>query len=445
MNYDESVAWLSGLKRYGIKLGLDRFGELLRRTGDPHLAFKSAHIAGTNGKGSVTSMIAEAAQSSGLKTGRYLSPYVFDLRERIQIDGQMISREDFARLARRVSGVVDDVESTEYGQATEFEVKTLIAFLYFAEESVDFASVEVGLGGRLDATNVLKPEVAVITSISYDHMDRLGETLGLIAAEKAGIIKPETPVVNGTAEPEASEVIERVALQQQAPLTSVLPWSARSSVFQNDHTVYYHSDLDDETFDLVSGNWELSRLSPKLKGAFQSANAACAAGALLSLRERGFAFTDEDIRRGVEKAWLPGRLQVLSDNPLVIADGAHNPASAEALAQYLEKHLKGRPLTLVVGMTKPHNPSEFLGILLPLVDTLILTQPPVENAWRADELAASVGSFEGAVTVVKEAEQAVRLACESVATGSDGGVVCITGSFYLLGAIPEGCLHSIGV
>lgn len=446
MNYTEAVAWLSGLRRFGIKLGLERFRELLRLAGNPHECFASAHIAGTNGKGSVTSMIAEGAQAAGMKTGRYLSPYVFDLRERIQINGEMISRDSFCRLATQARSIVESVERTPLGQATEFEAKTLIGFLHFAGENVDLASVEVGLGGRLDATNLIAPLVSVITNISYDHMDRLGDTLAQIAFEKAGIIKPGVPVVSGVLDMEARVVIEETAAERSAPLTPVEPYCARASIFRPSGTVYYytpgHSTPEADGFTLVKGAWELPRLRPRLQGEFQAANAGCAAAALLQLREAGMPVSDDAIRAGIERAWLPGRLQVLSEDPFVLADAAHNPAGADALARFLAGRLQGRKLTLVVAMTKPHKPAEFIHRIEPLAERIILTTVSVPNAWTLEELAREIGDPSRPFILEPDPVSAIEKAVESTRPGE---AVCITGSFYLVGAIPENLRGSLGI
>ncbi|MCC6485360.1 MAG: bifunctional folylpolyglutamate synthase/dihydrofolate synthase [Armatimonadetes bacterium] len=434
MNYEDSVQWLSGLRRFGIKLGLERFQKLLRVAGDPHLAFKSVHVAGTNGKGSVTSMVAEGAQASGLKTGRYLSPYVFDIRERVQINGEMIPRREFATLATEAQSIIESVPDGEFGETTEFEAKTLIGFLYFARENVDVACIEVGLGGRLDATNVIVPMVSVITSISYDHMDRLGDTLAQIASEKAGIIKQGVPVVSGVTDLEPASVIRRIADERKAPLTSVESYGAFASIFRPSDRIYYYKPSSDSPVTLIRGAWELAGLRMRLQGDFQASNAGCAAGALLLLRQQRLPVSDEAIKTGIERAWLPGRLQILSDSPLVIADGAHNPAGAQVLAQYLGQRLEGRRLTLVFAMTKPHKPAEFLTPLLPFIREIVVTTVSTPNAWSVEELAAELADLALEPKLEVDPAEAIRYALESA--GSDEAV-CITGSFFLVGAIPQ--------
>lgn len=426
MNFEESVAWLSGLRRYGIKLGLERFEEMLRRWDSPHQRYPCVHVAGTNGKGSTTTMIATALQRLGRRVGLYLSPYVFDLRERIQIDGRMIPHERFAALASRARQLVEELEGTPFGQATEFEVKTLIGFQYFAEEGVDAACVEVGLGGRLDATNVVSPAVSVITNIFLDHMEHLGETLTAIASEKCGIIKQGVPVVTASLEPEALAVIGETARRRSAPLTRAHPCPAQPG------DICWSLLPDGDAFDLASGDWEMAGLRPRLRGEFQAANAACAARALLILREQGWDIADADVRRGITEAWLPGRLQTLGHRPLIIADGAHNPAGAQVVADYLRSHVALRPLVLVAGMMRSHDPGEVLRSLLPLADHMVATTPPVPGAWTPEEIRAVARRLGKHALVEEDVNAAIRRASE---LAGPEGAVCVTGSFYLVGAV----------
>ena len=434
MNYTQSVQWVSGLKRHGIKLGLERFRELLRMAGDPQFGLRCAHIAGTNGKGSTASMIACAMQHAGYKTGLYLSPYVFDFRERIQLNGKMIPTGRFAHLATEVRPLVEHLAGTSYDEPTEFEVKTLIGLLYFAEEKVDFASVEVGMGGRLDATNVVQPDACVITNVSYDHMAYLGNTLGKIAGEKAGIIKPEVPVINGCLRPAASRVVMDVARRNSSPLTLVRPVESPPMVHTARRGVakigwIFHKET--ETTDLFWDGQELTGLKLRLHGAFQAANAGCATGALLELQKKGWSIPLASIQRGIEHAWLPGRLQVFSQSPLVIADGAHNPSGAGEVARYL-RLANRHPVAVVVGMMQSHEPNELLAHLGPIADLIVATQPPGPGERPAEEIARSSRAYSCRVEVQPDVNLAIQSARAWV---GQYGLVCVTGSFYLVGAV----------
>ncbi len=433
MDFQESVEWLSSLRRFGIKLGLERFRNVLALAGDPQLSFRSVHIAGTNGKGSTAAMVAAAARKSGLRTGLYLSPYVFDIRERIQIDGEMVSRRRFSQLATEARRLVGEAEARGWGSLTEFEAKTLMGFLCFAEDGVEFASVEVGLGGRLDATNVIVPEVSVITNVAMDHMEHLGGTLAEIAAEKAGIIKRGVPVVCGAQEEAVAAVVMEKARREGAPVVWVVPEGRVPPAGAAGCVSYSVADGRDPLVCGVRGRrWTLPELRPALQGEFQAANAACAAAALEELALRGWAVTGEHVRDGIREAWLPGRLQVLRRRPLVIADGAHNPAAAEEVARYLEARLGGRPLALVAGMMSSHEPDEVLARLAPLARWVVATETGETGTRPCRDIVQTAERYCSHVTACPDVNEAIQQAC---ALAGRDGVVCVTGSFYLLGRI----------
>ena len=314
MEFDEALEYLQGRLRIGVKLGNDRFLALLERLGNPQNHLRVIHIAGTKGKGSTTAMVASILSAAGYKVGAYLSPYVYDVRERVQINGEMISRSDFARWISAIQPHVEALERTDLGATTEFELKTAVGLCYFAEQIVDFAVVEVGLGGRLDATNVISsPLVTVITNIGLDHTEILGETLGAIAAEKAGIIKPGIPCVTGVpVGGEAWEVIERICRERHAPLVSI------------------QSPSDDlRSLTLTTDRRTLNGVHLRLRGAFQAQNAAAALTALDCIDAEALPqVSNEAVRHGLETAWVPGRLQQVSEQPTVVVDVAHNEISA---------------------------------------------------------------------------------------------------------------------
>ena len=323
MDYAEALAYLDGRLRLGVKLGNERFETLLQRLGDPQERLQVVHIAGTKGKGSTTAMAAAILQAAGHRVGQYLSPYVYDVRERIQVNGEMIPRDDFARLVTKIEPHVTALERTEHGPTTEFELKTAIGLCWFAEQAVDYAVLEVGLGGRLDATNVIaRPLVTAITNIGLDHTELLGDTLALIAREKAGIVKPSVPCV--TAVPvggEAWDVIAEVCQAQNAPLIAVTP----------DEYSWHDNSLM-----LRTPRRTLSRVTLRLRGAFQHANAAVAVTALDAVSPDALPpLSDREIRDGLASAWVPGRLQCFSEHPTVLVDVGHNQLAAQALAAAL--------------------------------------------------------------------------------------------------------------
>jgi len=436
MNFEEAAGYVRGRLRLGVKLGNDRFVALLERLGNPQDAFQPVHIAGTKGKGSTAVMAASILRAAGYRTGTYLSPYVYDVRERIQIDGEMIPRDDFARWVSTIKPHVEALEATELGATTEFELKTAIGFCYFAEQKVDYAVVEVGLGGRLDATNVFKsPLVTAITTIGYDHVEMLGPTLTDIAREKAGIVKPGIPCVTGViAGSEADGSISTICREREATLIYVTEGNGGGITYQSN---------EDGTLTVQTPIRRIDGVHMRLRGSFQNGNAAVAIGALDSIdADRRPIISDEQARRGLEEAYLPGRLDHLSMRPAVVVDGAHNELAAQALAKALrEEDLlprsgdQPRRLILVVGMSRNHAPATFLEPLLALKPAAVIATQPAFHPRDPREIASIAADAK--VDVVRVVDSSVVDACRaalSMSTADD--VICLTGSFYTVGDVP---------
>jgi dihydrofolate synthase / folylpolyglutamate synthase len=424
MTYDEALQYLNGLIRFGVKLDLGRFRLLCDRMENPQSEFQAVHVGGTNGKGSTTAMCASILRSAGYKTGTYLSPYVHDVRERIQVDGEMIPKADFAAIMERIIPHLEAVAATDAGQPTEFEAKTLIAFLYFAQMGVDFACVEVGMGGRFDATNVLDPVVSVITNVSLDHMERLGDTIEKIAFEKAGIIKLRRPVVTAAEDP-AWRVISEVAAERKAPIYRVCPDCGLTDA------ITWNVD-DDGLLFVTTPNRAYSGLALGLPGAFQYPNAACAIGAVELIEKTGQQIGETAIRQGLAQAYIPGRLEVLRRNPTVIIDGAHNPDAATRLAEAIKSTFKYRNLLLVAGMLSTHSATDFLAQIAPLAKRIIVTAPDWPLARPAKEIAEDARAFCENVTIVEPVQAAVDAA---LAEAEEEDLVLVTGSFYVIGEV----------
>lgn len=433
MDFDEAVAYVRGRLRLGVKLGNDRFLALLERLGNPQNSLRVVHIAGTKGKGSTAVMAASILRVAGYRTGTYLSPYVYDVRERIQIDGEMIPRDDFARWVETIKPHVEALESTDFGATTEFELKTAIGFCYFAEQKVDYAVVEVGLGGRLDATNVFaSPLVTAITTIGYDHVEMLGPTLADIAREKAGIVKAGIPCVTGVpAGSEADGSISTICRDCGAPLIRVT---------SGDRDGVIYSSADDGTLTIRTPIRRVDGVRMRLRGSFQHGNAATALGALDSIDAvRRPVITDEQARRGLEEAYLPARLDHISSHPAVVVDGAHNELAAQALAQALrEEDLMprngDRRLILVVGMSRNHAPSTFLEPLLALRPAALIATQPEFHPRDPHEIAALAADAK--VDIVRLVDRSVADACrEALALATANDIICLTGSFYTVGDV----------
>jgi len=435
MDYARAVQYMQSLKRFGIRLGNERFEALLERLGNPHRQLRVIHVAGTNGKGSTSAFIATILQAAGYKVGLYLSPYVFNLRERIQVNGYLIPEADFARLVTWIKPHIEELAQTPLGQVTEFELKTAVGFSCFAEQRVDFAVVEVGLGGRLDATNVVQPLVSVITSIGWDHMDRLGDTLGKIAAEKAGIIKPGAPVVTGVTDAEPLQVIRDHAQRAGVPLTEVkpermvIPPPVRTIHWQDEGVHRMRQRVSVRTTDDV-----YRHLSLRLLGKHQCSNAAVAIGAVEALRHAHRVEIPEGaIRIGLEHTTLPGRMQVVRRSPTLLLDGAHNVDAARCLAQAITDSFRYRRVILVLGMTRGHEPQGVVDTLAPLASHIFFTQPSDPRGRPATDLPEASTVKLPPYDIVPSVPVAVERAM-SMAQPDD--LVCVTGSFYVVGEVP---------
>ena len=440
MDFRDAVRYIESLSIQGWRLGNARFETLLERMGSPHLKVPCVHITGTNGKGSTTTMLSAILRAAGYRVGTYTSPHVFDIRERILINGELIPQDLFVEGIAYLRSLIERLADTEYGQTTEFEIKTALAFWAFEQTQMDITVLEVGVGGRMDATNVIVPEASVIVSIGLDHQDRLGPTHRDIAYEKAGIIKPGRPAVSGAIPPDAVEMIAQVAAARGAPLARV----RRAETAEEWHMCgddFLYMPLPAPTDSAVRvrrGAWELA-LQPALIGDYQRHNAACAAAAAVLLRERGYSIPDSAIEQGVRAARLPGRLQVVRESPRVVLDGAHNPDAAAVLARAVPRLFKYQRLILVIGMLTPHEPADTLRHLMPLADAVVFA--PIDHprahatetllqsaqAWLASKPSRAPRTLLTASSPHDAFQRALDLA-------DANGLVLITGSFYLIGA-----------
>jgi dihydrofolate synthase/folylpolyglutamate synthase len=403
---------------------LSRMEELLSQIGNPHRAYPSVHIAGTKGKGSTTAMIDAILRAAGYRTGMYTSPHLHTFRERIRLGGEPIAEEALADLVERLLPVLNGRP-----EVTVFEIITALAMWHYAERKVDFGVFEVGLGGRLDATNVITPRVSVITSISFDHVRVLGDTIAAIATEKAGIIKPGVPVVSAPQRDEAREVIRRVSEERGAPLV----------VAGDDwHWRLWHTDITGQRLDVYrAGNEahpEYPDLYLPLLGAHQLENACAAVVAIETLRQGGVAIPPRAVRDGLAAVRWPGRLEVLGQKPLLVVDGAHNTDSISRLLQAVQDHLPHRRLLVVFGAGQTHNPRELLDIVRSRAAVLYTTRAHHPKATPADELAAMVADSGGEVRIVDRVADAISAALDEAA---DDDLVLVTGSLFVVAEARE--------
>ena len=404
------------------EFNLARMERLLKLVGNPHLSFLSFHVAGTKGKGSTCAMIESALRAQGYRTGLYTSPHLHTFRERIQIAGELVSEEDVTWAVERLRPSVEKVEGL-----TTFEVITALSFLLFASKGVEVAVVEVGLGGRLDATNVINPLVSIITSLSFDHTQLLGSTLTSIAREKAGIIKEGIPVVSAPQEKEALEVIEETARLKDSSLVVV----GRDWVWEG-----VERGWDGQSFTIKRLNppgFSLNVRVPLL-GAFQPENATVAVAALDTARHRGLSISDEAIREGLEKVRWPGRLEVLQSSPLFIVDGAHNVESAQYLAQSLRELFPWNRLFLIFGVSADKDIAGMMAELLPLADEVIFTRASNPRAASPEEMLGKAEALGFKGRAVEPVRKAVE---EALKEAGPGDLICVTGSLFLVADAKE--------
>lgn len=401
---------------------LDRMRTLLRKLGNPQDRFRSVHVAGTKGKGSTCAMIANMLQANGYKVGLYSSPHLVDIRERIQINGEMIPQAEFARLVKQVAPFVTHARPTP----SYFDVLTAVAFKYFAEQKVDIAVVETGLGGRLDSTNVLNPEVTAITNISKDHMAQLGGTLDKIAEEKAGIFKHGIPAVTVMQPPEVEAVFKRVAEKVGAPLDITGKTIEFSYRFESSRMLGPHNRVC-----LTTPNTKFEHLAVPMLGEHQALNCGLALVVIDKLKQRGIAINDQRCMEGLEKTSLPGRMELLSQNPRVLVDAAHNAASLDAMMRAIGQHIPYDSMVVIFGCCSDKDVSGMLERVTSGADKVIFTA--VNNIRTADpeELAARyVEQYGKMAQVAPNLAAALEIANRAV-TKED--LICITGSFYLVG------------
>lgn len=418
MNYKEARVYLDEVSKYGSVLGLESMRELLRRLGDPQNELKFIHISGTNGKGSVLAYLSTILSGAGYRTGRYISPTLFSYRERIQVDGEYIEKESLACHVTAIAAAAEDMQKAGLPSPTVFEIETALAFLYFKEKRCDIVTLEVGCGGLLDATNVITTTLMeVIASISMDHTDLLGDTLAKIAAQKAGIIKPDTMVVSAQQKSEAAQVIEDTCKEQHCTLQMV-DESKISNV---------HYGAEGQTFSYKT--WENAAIS--LAGSYQIKNAALALEGVEALRKLGYALSDQQVREGLLHTAWRGRFTTLRRDPTVIIDGAHNPAAALELKESLERYFPGKMLYFVMGMFKDKDYAQVIDLTAPLARHIITVETPGNpRAMPARELAEAVGkvnpSVEWADSVAHGVEKALAMA------GKEDAVI-VFGSLSFLG------------
>ena len=426
MTYQQALDYLASLNRFGMRLGLSRILRLAELLGNPQDAYKTIHITGTNGKGSVSALTAAALSASGLRTGLFTSPHLSKYNERMRVDGADISDEDFTRIIVRTKDAAEKMTAEGGESPSQFEVLTAAAFLYFAEQKVDYAVIEVGLGGLLDSTNIITPVACVITNVALEHADMCGGTLAGVAEHKAGIIKEDVPVVTA-AKGMPLDVIRRTAREKRAPLYVMGEDFALRELLQT---------LEGQTLSLDVPALSLSdcRYAISLVAPYQAENSAVAVTLLFVLAQNDTRIsTSKAVQSFLRTAW-PGRFERMDvGTQKVIVDGAHNPAGAKALREALDSVFPAEPRVFLLGILHDKAVEEILDILLRPEDVVVVTQPDSERAELPERLLQSVRKY--ARQAETEPDRGRALAHAFAA--AKGKLLCCTGSLYLIGDLRE--------
>lgn len=420
-SYEEALNWIHSRLRLGVKPGLKRMEWMMDKLDHPEKKIPTIHIGGTNGKGSTVTYLRSILQASGLKVGTFTSPYFEHFNERISINGHSISEEDLVKITNVIKPLSDELEQTELGSPTEFEVITAMSFYYFAEVApVDLAIYEVGLGGRFDSTNIITPQISIITSIGLDHINLLGNSYEQIAFEKAGIIKPGIPILTAVKQPEAFNVIREKAAQMDAAIHRL------GEHFFIDH----HVSLENgERFSLQTSKSYLENLEIRMLGQHQTENAALAVEAAILLAA-SYKIAEEDIRQGLKKAYWPGRFEIVSSSPLIVLDGAHNEEGIETLVVELKRRFPGRKKRLIfaaLGDKKVDNMIKKLDSVSQMITFVSFDFPRAANA---EEL------YQFSSLAHKRAESDWQKAIsEELRALESNEMLIITGSLYFLSEV----------
>jgi dihydrofolate synthase/folylpolyglutamate synthase len=411
-SYEDCLRTMYGLRRFGIKLGLDIITQILDGLGNPQNAFRTIHVAGTNGKGSVASMLTAILQAAGFSVGLYTSPHLIHFNERIRIDGRPVTDREIVDSYRAIRRVQEGDR-----EPTFFEFTTAMALHLFQRHQVDWAVIETGMGGRLDATNVLAPELSIITNISLEHKGYLGNTIAAITYEKAGIVKPGTPVVTGIRQPSAMAVVEDKAARVGAPCYRIgRDFASRRIPLGR----FSYRGLDHTWKDLTTN----------LEGPHQVENAGLVLAAAETLMRKGVAIGEAHVRHGLTHTYWPGRLDIVCEEPLIILDGAHNLMAARNLGRYLAETYAGREIIMVAGVLDDKPAEEMLGALLAPCHRAVITSPTIERAIPSKVLARIAAKFIDNLDEIPTVDRAVARALQLVESGQ---VIVIAGSLYVVG------------
>lgn len=423
MRYEEAMNYIQEIGKLGSTYGLERTYRLLYHLGNPQEQIKIVHIAGTNGKGSTTSMITSLLMGKGYKVGMYTSPFIEEFEERIQINRVNIPKERLGILMDKLKIAVDKVVEEDYKHPSEFEIITCLMFLYFYEEKVDYAVVEVGLGGRLDSTNVIKPIISVITSISYDHTNLLGNTLEEIASEKAGIIKSGVPVVIYPQKSNVLEVIKDKAEKEESKLIAIDEKDAnlKEIVSGREHFQIVNLKINNNVY----------TVNLPLLGVHQINNLLLAVTTFIEISKlEGFSISNEEINNSIKNVKWLGRLEVLKNEPLVVIDGAHNIQGITTLRENVQKYFKYKNIILLLGILADKDVEEMVKVISPIAKSVYALTPHSERAELSEDLRLEILKYNKNCRAFEIYEDAYR---EALKEAEKDDLILISGSLYMIG------------
>jgi dihydrofolate synthase / folylpolyglutamate synthase len=419
MSFDGAIGWLEGFQQFGMNLGLDRINALVEMLGHPEKKIKTIHVAGTNGKGSVCRYITSVLLCAGYNVGLYVSPHLETILERFSINNVMITKGEFTQIASDVRHVVDSLHEKDI-VPTYFEITTAMMFLWFAKRNVDYAVIEVGLGGRYDATNIITPLVSIITTISQDHTKILGDTVEKIAYEKAGIIKPNIPVVTG-ADKQALQVIQQEAEKKQSEIYTISPSDVTIvSSDEQGQTISYKGILHDQTVETQN------------LGSYQRENVAIALLALDVLQTQGLFLPEDAVNEGIKEMKHPGRMEVINEDPLIILDGAHNPSAMHMLKRTMKELFEQRRIIVVFGVMADKAVEEIIEQILCFADHIIVTHPDMSRAMSPEDIQKIIASLskDAKITMTQTVTEGLD---KAIAIAKTTDIILVTGSLFTVG------------
>jgi len=424
MNYNEAMDFIHSTNKFGSQLGLDKITKLTELIGNPQDKYKIIHVAGTNGKGSTSKIIHDVLVSSGYKTGLFISPYLEEFTERIQINKVYIDKDSLARITTLVKEKIDIMIAEGYSHPTEFEVVTAIGFKYFEEQGIDFLVLEVGLGGRFDATNVVKDSlISIITSISYDHMQYLGDTLEKIAFEKSGIIKENSKVV---IYPQSDNI--KNVIKEQAKLKNSTIYEVEAKYIKK-----IKGDISGQTFKYLKDDiFSLNELKINLLGEHQLYNTVTALCALEILKKLGYNITESSIEKGLKGCYFAGRFEIINKEPIIVLDGAHNINGIECFSKAVKEYFNDNKIILFYGMLEDKNPNDVVDYLIPLSKEIYTLTPNNSRAMSSNDMADLIKKHSNIkVTPLQKNDEIINI----VKSFNKNEIIAFVGSLYMIGDV----------